>query len=129
MNLRRFHAGRYALHNLRLVVNHRVVRLGRGNAPASHRYPTDGENEVLLRIKAGSFDVHGQQRGLSNGLVLLGAGNVVVLRQGTRRLAGTPGSPQPGGLPPDRKSTRLNSSHVSTSYAVFCLKYKTKKIQ
>src|SRR5699024_7380347 len=25
----------------------------------------------------------------------------------------------------DRKSTRLNSSHVSTSYAVFCLKKKT----
>src|SRR5699024_7364573 len=34
-------------------------------------------------------------------------------------------------LPPadgqgDRKSTRLNSSHVSTSYAVFCLKKKTR---
>src|SRR5207249_8743060 len=27
----------------------------------------------------------------------------------------------------DRKSTRLNSSHVSTSYAVFCLKKKTIK--
>src|SRR5699024_11967471 len=27
----------------------------------------------------------------------------------------------------DRKSTRLNSSHVSTSYAVFCLKKKKKK--
>src|SRR5438876_5968294 len=26
--------------------------------------------------------------------------------------------------PPDRKSTRLNSSHPSTSYAVFCLKKK-----
>src|SRR5207249_7445349 len=26
---------------------------------------------------------------------------------------------------PDRKSTRLNSSHVSISYAVFCLKKKT----
>src|SRR5207249_1919713 len=26
----------------------------------------------------------------------------------------------------DRKSTRLNSSHVSTSYAVFCLKKKTR---
>src|SRR5699024_11942173 len=26
---------------------------------------------------------------------------------------------------PDRKSTRLNSSHVSLSYAVFCLKTKT----
>src|SRR5699024_11356542 len=27
-------------------------------------------------------------------------------------------------FPIDRKSTRLNSSHVSTSYAVFCLKKK-----
>src|SRR5690349_21864208 len=26
----------------------------------------------------------------------------------------------------DRKSTRLNSSHVETSYAVFCLKKKNK---
>src|SRR5256885_3138041 len=30
-----------------------------------------------------------------------------------------------GGLPlPDRKSTRLNSSHLVISYAVFCLKKK-----
>src|SRR3989442_6529502 len=28
----------------------------------------------------------------------------------------------------DRKSTRLNSSHVRISYAVFCLKKKKKKI-
>src|SRR5690606_39814770 len=28
----------------------------------------------------------------------------------------------------DRKSTRLNSSHVKISYAVFCLKKKTIKI-
>src|SRR5207253_10287514 len=28
---------------------------------------------------------------------------------------------------PDRKSTRLNSSHVAISYAVFCLKKKKKK--
>src|SRR5690625_6856420 len=27
----------------------------------------------------------------------------------------------------DRKSTRLNSSHVATSYAVFCLKKKTRR--
>src|SRR5690625_6141424 len=27
-----------------------------------------------------------------------------------------------GKYPPDRKSTRLNSSHVAISYAVFCLK-------
>src|SRR5438067_3134607 len=29
--------------------------------------------------------------------------------------------------PTDRKSTRLNSSHVSISYAVFCLKKKTTR--
>src|SRR5690606_40166385 len=29
----------------------------------------------------------------------------------------------------DRKSTRLNSSHVKISYAVFCLKKKKKKKQ
>src|SRR2546421_8429547 len=28
---------------------------------------------------------------------------------------------------PDRKSTRLNSSHDQISYAVFCLKKKTRK--
>src|SRR5207249_9725991 len=33
-----------------------------------------------------------------------------------------------GAAPRDRKSTRLNSSHVSISYAVFCLKKKKKKI-
>src|SRR5699024_12300848 len=38
--------------------------------------------------------------------------------------------PAPFGTGPqrhgDRKSTRLNSSHVSISYAVFCLKKKSK---
>src|SRR5437773_9764116 len=28
----------------------------------------------------------------------------------------------------DRKSTRLNSSHITISYAVFCLKKKTKHL-
>src|SRR5699024_11466446 len=43
------------------------------------------------------------------------------------RPAGSSGpSPPPSGRPrPDRKSTRLNSSHVSISYAVFCLKKTT----
>src|SRR5699024_12690990 len=30
--------------------------------------------------------------------------------------------------PRDRKSTRLNSSHVSISYAVFCLKKKKERL-
>src|SRR2546421_2478393 len=40
--------------------------------------------------------------------------------------------PQLYGYPesrPDRKSTRLNSSHDQISYAVFCLKKKKKKSQ
>src|SRR5689334_24809726 len=35
-------------------------------------------------------------------------------------------APQSVGRNIDRKSTRLNSSHSSISYAVFCLKKKTK---
>src|SRR3712207_8590850 len=48
-----------------------------------------------------------------------------------RALGGSRGH-RPGGggrrshaAPPDRKSTRLNSSHANISYAVFCLKKKT----
>src|SRR5690242_21061532 len=39
------------------------------------------------------------------------------------------GLPRGPGARRDRKSTRLNSSHMSISYAVFCLKKKKKKIK
>src|SRR5439155_23452095 len=48
------------------------------------------------------------------------------LGQGAVRLLGAAGShdlPEEG-VVEDRKSTRLNSSHVAISYAVFCLKKK-----
>src|SRR5690606_40622589 len=35
--------------------------------------------------------------------------------------------PPPAAIRADRKSTRLNSSHVKISYAVFCLKKKKKR--
>src|SRR5215813_10550699 len=38
-------------------------------------------------------------------------------------------APPARGRSADRKSTRLNSSHVRISYAVFCLKKKKKKDQ
>src|SRR5690606_41197198 len=38
-----------------------------------------------------------------------------------------PGQPRGAGLE-DRKSTRLNSSHVKISYAVFCLKKKRRRV-
>src|SRR5439155_22537326 len=39
------------------------------------------------------------------------------------------GSQKPYEPPRDRKSTRLNSSHVAISYAVFCLKKKKPQMQ
>src|SRR5580765_8959332 len=48
-------------------------------------------------------------------------------------ICATPAATRPGSWWPatrrraDRKSTRLNSSHPSISYAVFCLKKKKKK--
>src|SRR5690606_41687120 len=50
-------------------------------------------------------------------------------RQGGRtRPAARSDRPQPAGRAAgDRKSTRLNSSHVKISYAVFCLKKKKNK--
>src|SRR5690606_35089424 len=55
------------------------------------------------------------------------------LRQGLFLTAGTFASDDPTGYwtrkypRKDRKSTRLNSSHVKISYAVFCLKKKNNK--
>src|SRR5689334_24774744 len=47
-----------------------------------------------------------------------------------RRLLGRSAdrSPRPHRRQRDRKSTRLNSSHSSISYAVFCLKKKKKNL-
>src|SRR3989442_3228653 len=42
-------------------------------------------------------------------------------------VADAPGSPAFAARGQDRKSTRLNSSHVRISYAVFCLKKKKKR--
>src|SRR5947199_6914878 len=51
--------------------------------------------------------------------------------RGRRRRPERDDHDRPGGRPlrarPDRKSTRLNSSHLGISYAVFCLKKKNKK--
>src|SRR5438876_6938966 len=57
-----------------------------------------------------------------------GEGKGQVAGISARRAAPAParGSPAPR-RSPDRKSTRLNSSHPSISYAVFCLKKKKTK--
>src|SRR5690606_41762824 len=55
------------------------------------------------------------------------------LPPGARQHAPSPASAladprRPAGPGGDRKSTRLNSSHVKISYAVFCLKKKKKNV-
>src|SRR5688500_19267806 len=45
-----------------------------------------------------------------------------------RCLRGCRSERNPGHRGEDRKSTRLNSSHLVISYAVYCLKKKTKHI-
>src|SRR5207253_7745202 len=55
-------------------------------------------------------------------------------REARARGRNRPDGPRSRGVGPprrrrqDRKSTRLNSSHVAISYAVFCLKKKKNKI-
>src|SRR5690606_41354097 len=79
-------------------------------------YPAPGD-----RGRAG-LSRRGDDPGLPPG-VAQGAGRAVQPRRGRRR-AGRRGKADADLDPVDRKSTRLNSSHVKISYAVFCLKKK-----
>src|SRR6266508_6924233 len=83
--------------------------------PSRHDDSRHGRDPPLRRhgISPPS-DLRPAQRGLSDDPGLGGA---------TRGIAGDHGVLRRE----DRKSTRLNSSHVAISYAVFCLKKKKKK--
>src|SRR5699024_12283806 len=80
--------------------------------PLHDALPIDGQRPEVLQGR-------GRRPG---GRVVIGVAPdqhpVLHLQQRTRRVLERG---QPGG---DRKSTRLNSSHVSISYAVLCLKKK-----
>src|SRR5690606_4654378 len=52
------------------------------------------------------------------------AGEIALDAADKQRRARIAAMPKPEPAPSDRKSTRLNSSHVKISYAVFCLKKK-----
>src|SRR5699024_7689411 len=71
--------------------------------------PTEGGARALGgAVQLEMLEVHGAQVQLHHGPADRAGGGVAALRA----------------QDPDRKSTRLNSSHVSISYAVFCLKKK-----
>src|SRR5699024_12510542 len=72
--------------------------------------------DARLGLRVEGDGVGAQRRGGGVALVLSAAG--LRLREANQRGAHGHSSSL------DRKSTRLNSSHVSSSYAVFCLKHR-----
>src|SRR5256885_3828513 len=77
----------------------------------------------LLNVR--STRRHGAARGLAFARLHLAVPDFVVLLR--PRLVGPAVAHVAVGVLEDRKSTRLNSSHLVISYAVFCLKKKKKK--
>src|SRR5258707_1449648 len=73
---------------------------------------------VLVTIGTVSF--------ASLGLVVASVTNTMQETQVLNQLIWLPLIFLSGATLPDRKSTRLNSSHANISYAVFCLKKKTR---
>src|SRR5574343_355149 len=102
----------------------RVVLHGRsGGAAGAGDGAVDGGVGGEQQLGGGHGDAVGAagHHAAAVGFAVDGEGDHVVHGVGTGDFAGDVG----GGL--DRKSTRLNSSHITISYAVFCLKKKKKK--
>src|SRR5207253_5466325 len=75
-----------------------------------------GDSEVVRALLAKGANPNINAMGLTPFLVAAGVG------AGNRGGTGLAAQTSAGGPVKDRKSTRLNSSHVAISYAVFCLK-------
>src|SRR5690606_41486812 len=92
-----------------------------GHPPALHSFPTRRSSDLLLRLS------HQRNTILMHSFFTIGpAVRYIYLATKVFKLfnhINYAGIPQIGA---DRKSTRLNSSHVKISYAVFCLKKKKK---
>src|SRR5690625_6387921 len=78
------------------------------------------ENVEIGEVKIATFTKE-TPLGIDNSF--FGSINIIVSQQVLERLI------QDKDISVDRKSTRLNSSHVAISYAVFCLKKKKNNIQ
>src|SRR3989454_11339257 len=76
--------------------------------------------EVAMRLKDKVVIVTGGAKGIGRAYCLGAAA------EGARVVVADLADPKPTVKEVDRKSTRLNSSHLVISYAVFCLKKKKK---
>src|SRR5439155_21409078 len=96
-----------------------------GEHPDLHSFPTRRSSDLgttsvvvlkrAIELAGGVADFHVPDR-LKEGYGM----QPEVVESASARGVSQPTPP----LPADRKSTRLNSSHVAISYAVFCLKKK-----
>src|SRR5207249_8779511 len=93
----------------RLRCGRRRGTAGFGKGPARHFR----ERRRSARADRGGWERPGDRKGGKQ-------------RARRRRQSPARASFEPNAERADRKSTRLNSSHVSISYAVFCLKKKKK---
>src|SRR5699024_11086708 len=107
------------------IFNRRIrwvnVHFEPGNSLFKKRFPSTTKGTVFTRaVRNRSSRSHTE--------VLFILSTVMVGKHVPRRFKYS-GKPGPNHYLGDRKSTRLNSSHVSISYAVFCLKKKNKSPQ
>src|SRR5690606_40925284 len=101
--------------------------LGSRDPRVLHSFPTRRSSDLACRGFGGQCYVVERMLGRArHGFGRCAARPVGVMHDDGRRChRGGSGSVLVDGE--DRKSTRLNSSHVKISYAVFCLKKKKKK--
>src|SRR5207249_9362037 len=97
--------------------------------PSLHSFPTRRSSDLKVLLCPSDFL---QQNPITSGTAIYAltsyGGNggsrsydpLAATNDGVFYVTGPGSETAPGGQPIDRKSTRLNSSHVSISYAVFC---------
>src|SRR3712207_8203229 len=80
----------------------------------SHDLEQRGQDQRVLTLVWSEFGRRARENGSGTDHGAAGLGMLIGTRVNGQMVGG------------DRKSTRLNSSHANISYAVFCLKKKTK---
>src|SRR5699024_8752210 len=118
---------REIIHDRLNCFHHQLI----GVPPLAAAYWPTVKNMQILRSAADFFENHAQPGGILSGPAGMSDGDATALKdywnkefsgKNAGRIAVI------GADVKDRKSTRLNSSHVSRSYAVFCLQKKKRYI-
>src|SRR5690606_41908270 len=96
-----------------------------GAHPGLRPFPTRRSSDLSVGVQQLALQVEGAALGAVNGITYDGVADMGHVDPDLVGAAGLQAAFQEGEVA-DRKSTRLNSSHVKISYAVFCLKKKRR---